>query len=217
MPYGKRRFSRKNRRYKFRRFSRGTRRISRIARRTIWRIAETKWINYAVTSVTQRTTYNMAGWTDSLPQGVGVSERIGRMIQCKRLSARIHLVFAEGAAGTGAWTQGVVRISVIFPRKSLGGITEMTSLISGQLFHSYWDSTNWFVKYDRYISMGIGDSNLISEKVFNISFPWHQKVEYLHAGTVQRKPILVFMSSIPDINTSAIVIHRNLRMSFKDI
>lgn len=208
------------RRFKTRRFRRNGRRaykkIARITRRTIHRMAETKFkfsTKITVTPFLQALT--TITWSlDNLSQNVGTEGRIGNQIQCRSFSAHFRAYFD----GNGARDDATLTMYVIFPRKTQSGNGPVLGQIPNNL--SWPDPENWICWKQKFLTFGDHDAAEYGGGLPSVRmWKFHKKVPlvcHYNGTSVDREPYIVLFSDVDNTTAARLNVEYITRVSYKD-
>ncbi len=208
-------FRRRYRRRSFRRGMRPFRRIRRTIRKVVRNMSEHKFFT-SNNGFTQRLNKSALSFFDAIAQGTAYNNRIGNMVQGKRLSWFLQAQFIQGNAGA---IDALLRISLVYPRKSIGGQTEVNPLITAQQFNARWDPRYFYTMYDKVFGMQAGQNasgGNPSIMLIKGSKAFWGKINY-DANLADREPVLVIWSSLGNADPSYISVTVEARTSFIDI
>lgn len=208
--YKKRRHYRSKRLYK---------KIARVARGTVYKMAETKHAIWGAINTDVRG-FNQYTWQwDSIAQGTDFNDRIGQKIKIKRISFRAVTRLA-GDLANGARV-GCVRIIVVFPRKNQNGNSVALTDFTNSSYNGYLDPTKWVVLYDKLKTWGSwlpdrygGGQHATHYFHFSKRFP--MVVNY-NVTTAQKEPIVVVITDVAASSLTEIRMDWCGRTSFKDV
>lgn len=214
----RRRFKASRRRFRFRRSKMFGKRVAKIARRTVRRLAETKFF---IDNINIGIDANNA-WTDQiangLTQGTTAITRVGARIQCHRWGFDLKVAFLQGLAGVNTAN---CRIMVFYPRKAVsnGDVTALISPTNPGLYGRA-DPTQIMTLYDKFFTIGggtaVSSGAVPTVRHFKLSRPSKYIFNYDAANTVQHCPIMYITTDIVAGGTSGVNIQGNVSVSFKD-
>ncbi|UYD39104.1 MAG: capsid protein [Wigfec virus K19_598] len=211
----RRRFGRR----KFRRPRKFNRRVARVARRTIRKMAETKfWIREIPTL--NATAFGVRDWAPtSVVQGVSPFTRIGNKFRIKRIGFRAWIYSTlEDDTEPPSPVLFSVRIVVVYPRKSIGTAPIITDFVPPQ-WNGYLDPTKWVVLKDKTFNMsypnGVGSNS--NTRFWRWSKRVNLDININTAGAVDREPFIVFWSDLTGPSNTEPRVNIVTRFSFIDI
>lgn len=216
-----RRFKKRN--FRRRKFRRGPQRriFRRRVRAVIRRDAETKY--YVKTTSTNFDTSNNLelNWPLGLLQGVTENSRIGRKISVKGLYVNAGIFFNQGATTTGS-DIGHVRVSLVYPKKTVDSSTVLAWITASQPgLVGYWDNNMVKVIYDKTKTLASARTTGAFNQTWWLKKYFKMKgsiVEYESGGSdVDRYAILYVTTDIVSTDLSKVNFTGNLRMSYIDI
>lgn len=197
-------------------------RTARIVRRTLTRMAETKFNLVNISSNNLITGLAVNYPFNGIAQGTGPTNRIGNSVRTKRLSFRYSVYFNFGTA-IGASTYGQIRVCLIYPRRSLN--TQAGGDIIAPNFNQFWNAENYIVLYDKTHDLSANAQNSGTGTVpvlkhFRFSMPTRYVIRWRdpNVNNAEKQPILVYFTSLPDVlNGSSISLNGQMRVSFIDV
>lgn len=220
MAYGRRKFF-KRRRF-IRRTGRFRRTVGRIARRTAYNLAETKFLLGNIATIIEGPPINYVVGA-GLAQGNTAVDRIGQQVRVKNISMMWRFFFNRGSGGR---QYADVRMTIIYPRKGLSN-ADMASIVSSMTLHNRPDPTQCIVIKDKRWHLVAYDANstAFSGQGTNTIFYRYRfkKPRYVFNYSASngtqptRTPIIVFTSNINAGDASDLNLNGYLSMSFKDI
>lgn len=217
-----RRYGRKRtfRRRKFVRRTRGTRRIRRVVKRTLWRNAETKFLvgNIVNSNINANYTGELS-WYQGLALGTQFNQRIGNKIHTKCLTFRLNFTFQQGVNGVNS---GTFRVLILYPRKGVDTATltaYLTTAVPGM--HGRADPRLFMTLYDKNVTLQSTAYNASSGgNTYWRQLRYYKRCNYImnyqDDNSVDREPIIYFASTVPNADPSAIYMNGYLCMAFKD-
>lgn len=214
MPY--RRTSRPyRRRYRRRIGGRRYRTIRRIARRVVNQAAETKFFRQTVT-LGQPYTGNplVYSFADAIAAGTGNAGRIGNQIMCKRISFRLAAQHLNTATVGGS-----VRVSVVYPRKSITADTNWISALGVGVLSDF-DPATTYVLYDQIFFIEASNPTYFNGATPSVRyFRFSKRVyfKYNFASNVVNREALLIIQSNNSSSATAPLVNGYLRLSYKDI
>jgi len=147
-------FKRRFRKRRFVRSKRFTRRVRRIARGTVWKMAETKFYTQPV-SITPNTAGAYAkSFFDGLDQGIGTNARVGSKIVIKKWGFKLQSLFNWNSFDSNQYVGAAnarFRVMVLYPRKSVT-TPDLTSYLTPTVpgLYDRPDPTRFMVLYDKF-------------------------------------------------------------------
>lgn len=212
--YGRRKFRGKRRRvYR----SRGSKYIGRIARRTIRRMAETKYNITTVNSANINTVPGGYSFFDSIPVGTGSGNRIGNQIKAKSYGFNLNFNLTAPVDGSN---QGIVRVVVVFPRKGISSAEMMSWMTTTLGTATLIDPTRFYVIFDRTFPMSSnsqGNGVSPSWRKIRMGKRANFVFNYMSNGLVDREPMLFFVSSVTLADQTDIFANGYIMTRFIDI
>lgn len=212
-------------RKRFKRAIRGrrfTKRVRKIARRTVYALSETKfhYINLGSTILT--TAHQTLFPFNGITAGVGDIQRIGTWLTGRRLGVhlRVHLSSAGGNI------MPCFRAVLVYPRKGRNTAQAYANMFSLNTLN-FVDPSQWIVLKDIHWQLfgwddagganeaQAGSTSTYKQKWFNVKFPY--KVPYNTDNTVTRQPMWIFVSNVAGGDATVLRYEYAMRISYKDL